>query len=277
MQLSIVTINLNHAVGLRRTIESVLCQSFDDFEFIVIDGASTDSSAAVIAEYRNYIDFAVSEPDKGIYSAMNKGIVKSKGDYILFLNSGDYLEDEVLERVFSEINDEMIVYGDFYTSKDGKRAGQCFVQPDELTMLNFFGLSIQHNATFIRRSLFENELYDEHYRIVSDRFFFIQKIIIENCTYKHLRFPVIYYELDGYASKEENQPLHLQEVADMLNHFLPQRVQTDYKRMQNIRQLKLDVLADDFASAKWFRRWSAHGIVCLTISYIKIRNFFEQN
>ena len=87
MKLSIITINYNNCDGLRKTIESVIAQTTRDFEYIVIDGGSTDGSVDVIKEYADYIDYWVSEPDKGIYNAMNKGTRAAHGDFLLFLNS----------------------------------------------------------------------------------------------------------------------------------------------------------------------------------------------
>ncbi|MDR2910496.1 MAG: glycosyltransferase [Bacteroidales bacterium] len=91
MKLSIITINLNNVAGLQKTIESVVKQTFTDYEYIVIDGGSTDGSADIIKQHANKITYWVSEPDKGIYNAMNKGIRVAKGEYCLFLNSGDWL------------------------------------------------------------------------------------------------------------------------------------------------------------------------------------------
>ena len=91
MKLSIITINLNNASGLEKTIQSVINQTYKDFEFIVIDGASTDGSVEVIKKYSSGINYWVSESDTGIYNAMNKGIRKAQGEYCLFLNSADYL------------------------------------------------------------------------------------------------------------------------------------------------------------------------------------------
>ena len=100
MKLSVITINLNDAEGLQKTLRSVWeRQSFTDFEHIVIDGASTDGSVEVIKKYADKLAYWVSEPDKGIYSAMNKGIVRARGEYLLFINSGDWLADDVLAKV----------------------------------------------------------------------------------------------------------------------------------------------------------------------------------
>ena len=110
--LSIITINRNNAAGLRKTIESVVSQTYTDFDYIIIDGASTDESVDVIKEYADRITYWVSEPDTGIYNAMNKGILKANGEYCLFLNSGDWLYDnDVLNDVFSISPTEDIVYG----------------------------------------------------------------------------------------------------------------------------------------------------------------------
>ena len=102
-QLSIITINRNDAQGLEKTLESIWKkQSFKDFVHIIIDGASTDNSINIIKKYASHLSYWVSEPDKGIYNAMNKGIIKAKGNYLLFLNSGDWLENDILARVFKE-------------------------------------------------------------------------------------------------------------------------------------------------------------------------------
>ena len=114
-QLSIITINRNDAQGLEKTLESIWKkQSFKDFEHIIIDGASTDNSINIIKKYASHLSYWVSEPDKGIYNAMNKGIIKAKGNYLLFLNSGDWLENDILARVFKENFTEDIVYADLY-------------------------------------------------------------------------------------------------------------------------------------------------------------------
>ena len=100
MKLSVITINYNNRDGLRKTIESVVNQTCRDFEYIIIDGGSTDGSVDVIKQYADRIDYWVSEPDKGIYHAMNKGIAVAHGEYLNFMNSGDcFYESTVVENV----------------------------------------------------------------------------------------------------------------------------------------------------------------------------------
>ena len=98
MKYSIITVNYNDAQGLEDTIKSVVSQTYNDYEFIIIDGGSTDDSKYIIEENQSQIDYWVSEPDKGIFNAMNKGILASKGDYLIFMNSGDcFYNEKVLD------------------------------------------------------------------------------------------------------------------------------------------------------------------------------------
>src|SRR5659263_50658 len=114
MKVSIITVNLNNDDGLPKTIESILSQSFIDYEYLIIDGGSTDNSLDILIKYANRITYWVSEPDKGIYNAMNKGIAHATGEWIIFMNSGDvFRNDEVLANVFkSDIEAQtQIIYG----------------------------------------------------------------------------------------------------------------------------------------------------------------------
>src|SRR5574344_1377354 len=109
--ISIITVNKDNCAGLKFTIDSVLCQTFKDYEWIVIDAASTDGSVELIKQYQEHISYWVSEPDGGIYAGMNKGILKATGEYILFLNSGDSLADnDVLENVHqNNLNGDIVL------------------------------------------------------------------------------------------------------------------------------------------------------------------------
>ena len=113
MKFSIITVNFNNKAGIIKTIESVVKQTFNDFEFIVIDGCSTDGSVEYIIDNSNFFSYWVSENDKGVYHAMNKGLKIAKGDYCIFLNSGDYFHDSnVLKNALSLIKyNPSLVYG----------------------------------------------------------------------------------------------------------------------------------------------------------------------
>ena len=156
MKLSIITINYNNREGLRKTIESVVNQTCQDFEYIVIDGGSTDGSAEVIKEYSDKIDYWVSEKDNGIYDAMNKGIDKAKGEYCQFLNSGDDLYDNyVIEQIYPNLNESEIVVGKIFLSN--------IASPSEdipsVSMLRLFSKSLPHSSAFISTPLLKKYHY----------------------------------------------------------------------------------------------------------------------
>ena len=148
MKLSIITINYNNAIGLKKTIESLIEQSYQEYEYIVIDGGSDDGSKEVIWESLRYVSSWCSEKDTGVYNAMNKGIMRATGEYLLFLNSGDYLYDStVLEDVTSTLSGEDIIYGDLLYVENGVEREVC-VYPTTLNLDYFFEHSLGHPATF---------------------------------------------------------------------------------------------------------------------------------
>lgn len=197
MKLSIVTINLNNVAGLHETIISVLNQSSADLEYIIIDGGSTDGSAELIKEYSDRIYYWVSEPDSGIYNAMNKGIRKASGEYLLFLNSGDALaSDNIVEEVFRADHNEEILYGDItYFSQKEKKVIRTFLQ-DDLDLYFFYKQSLWHQAAFIKKTLFERiGLYNENNRYVSDWQFFFEAVLFRGATYKNLTKVITRYDM----------------------------------------------------------------------------------
>lgn len=198
--LSIITINYNNKIGLEKTVRSVLCQSFKDYEYIIIDGGSNDGSKQYLEFQNNLFHFWVSEPDNGIYNAMNKGIKVANGEYLLFLNSGDFLNDENSLKDFIK-NEEFygdIIYGDYRFEKGFK------IFPDHLTPLFFARTSLPHQSTFFKRNVFEDMgNYNESYKIVSDREFYIKCFLSNKFTFKHINLPLTVYDLAGVS----NNPL----------------------------------------------------------------------
>jgi glycosyltransferase involved in cell wall biosynthesis len=236
MTLSIITVNLNNAAGLRKTIESVVSQSYSDFEFLVIDGASTDGSVEVIKEFLWKIKFWISEPDIGIYNAMNKGIRLAKGEYCLFLNSGDFLvDDNVIQSVFHQNLIEDIVVGNCYVSENGKVIFNA-VSPEEITFGAFYGRTIPHQSAFIKRNLFESYgFYSEQYRILSDLDFFIRTLILNNCSYKHINVTVSDYNLEGVSSSTDTNSISKTENNEILKNLIPPRIVADYAACEKER------------------------------------------
>ena len=227
MKLSIITINWNDEAGLRKTVESVLGQTArKELEYIVVDGASTDGSAQALEEYGGRIDRWVSEPDKGIYNAMNKGVRMSTGEYLLFMNSGDTLYDEnVVKTLLPELESgEDIVTGKMlYSGKN--RYSQA---DDPISLLYLYQSSLPHDATFIRRRLLEETPYDESLRIASDWKFFVQVIVQQGCSYKIVDHVVS--EFDTHGISATNRDLCKQEREKAIKELFPPRVLVDYLR-----------------------------------------------
>lgn len=237
MKLSIITINRNNAEGLRKTIESVAAQTLDDFEYIVIDGASTDGSVDVIKQYEDKITYWVSEPDKGIYNAMNKGIVKAHGEYLQFLNSGDYLMNEnVLESAFAYNFDADIVYGEQNCIKNNVVHKGVYIEPQYLTFLTYLSATLPHQSTFIKRKLFDRiGLYNEKNKIVSDWEWFAVALFRYNVSLVHIKEIIACYDLSGVSNDKEMEKLHLKERNDCLYRNFP-RLMKDveiYNRLYN--------------------------------------------
>jgi glycosyltransferase involved in cell wall biosynthesis len=235
-KLSIITINLNNADGLRKTIESVVSQTFTDFEFIIIDGGSTDGSVDIIKQYDNNITYWISEPDTGIYNAMNKGILKATGEYLLFLNSGDWLADsEIISYFVEQAKGYDIIAGDVYLYTKENVILRYTV--DEVSYGHFFSNSIPHAASFIKRSLFEDHgLYNESYKIASDWEFFFIILIVNQGSFHHIKRVVSFFDMTGISNKEEHQELQNNERKETLMRYFPSIYQS-YKKLYDENEL----------------------------------------
>lgn len=237
MRYSIITVNLNNACGLEDTINSVLNQTCHDYEFLIIDGGSSDESRSVIERYENQIDYWVSEPDNGIFNAMNKGIIASKGDYLIFMNSGDcFYNEKVLENSLYYLGSDFVI-------GEVKRKDTNTIMNYELSdisMMTFYTGAIPHQATFHKRTLFQDSLYDEKLKISSDWKFFFQKIIIENASYTLMPVVVCFYDTTGISNTHID--LAANERNQIITDSLPARVIKDYERYKDKECEMLDLI-----------------------------------
>lgn len=268
-ELTIITINYNNASGLQKTMESVLAQTSKDFEYIVIDGASTDGSVEFLQTFKlsNFQTLnLISEPDSGIYNAMNKGIRMAKGDYIHFLNSGDWLVDAfVVERMLKEVRSyesgvlskelelnsselevlskelgvkspevvdarpiDIFVGNKIMVRPDGKvRYGYNDKRP--VTALTFYRGTIEHTSAYIRRAMFDKVgMYDETLRIVSDYKWYFDAVLNHNALVAFTDIYVSYFDNTGISST--NLTLDKAERRQVLEQMLPSAVLADYDR-----------------------------------------------
>ena len=253
MKLSIITINYNNAEGLRKTLASVAAQTYHDIEHIIIDGGSTDGSVDVIKEYVRNVERMnelksegihvvwLSESDKGIYNAMNKGISKASGDYIQVLNSGDILAaDDVTESMMVKLNElsnervnesdgVAILYGNMikkdYTT--GKIIGKS--KEVEYSLRNYYSSTMNHDCCYFRRDLFEvYGLYDENLKIVSDWKWFLLAIGLGHVKPVYVDIDVTIFDASGIS--ETNLTLRNQERRQVLEELLPLAILADYDK-----------------------------------------------
>ena len=226
MRLSIITICYNNSEGLERTIRSIESQTCKDFEYIVVDGASQDQSVEVIHAHESCISKWISEPDTGIYNAMNKGVKMASGEYCLFINSGDELyKPTTVEEIYRHSFDEDFVQGVIYrfNKKD------IFLFPPQEISLAFYiyGNNNYHQASLIKRKMLLERPYDEKYRIASDLKFNVESLIIHNCSYGTLDVVISKYEIGGISETP-----HRIESPEIYKELFPQRILNDYKRMK---------------------------------------------
>ena len=230
MLFSIITINYNNAEGLRQTINSVVCQTNRDFEFIVIDGGSTDESVNIIRSFSDKIDYWVSEKDRGIYHAMNKGVTQAHGVYCIFMNSGDcFYDQKVLNNILATHADEDIIVGKVVIDESDH-----IISPPpkgEFTMYHLYSGSIPHQGSFIRTELLRKYPYDEELRISSDWKFFVQTLIFDNCSIRYLDEYVARYDTEGLSSN--NPKLMRKEKEEVMSALFPSRILADYRKMKS--------------------------------------------
>ena len=178
MKLSIITVCYNNLEGLKRTYKSIVVQTVrKEFEWIIIDGNSSDGTKEFLQEHDNEIDYWSSEPDSGIYNAMNKGVKHSKGEYCLFINSGDLLyKPTAIAQSISYLDDGTdIISGNLITYNPINLTKVEYVVPERLTLYDLYTSYIPHPSTFIRTHNLKEHPYDENYKIVSDWIFFCKR------------------------------------------------------------------------------------------------------
>jgi len=201
VKISVVTVVLNAAHCIDRCIASVRGQTYDNIEYLVIDGGSTDGTLEILARYRDRIDYLVSEPDRGLYHAMNKGIRASKGDFLYFLNSDDcFCDERVVADVAAAIEQNPsvdLVYGDVLD-----RSGEELVRKPQVPVLNREFLCRKgfcHQALFARRETLERTGgFAEKYRIVADGNW-LARALAGDATSLYLDRDIAIFALDGLS------------------------------------------------------------------------------
>lgn len=250
MKVSIVTINYNDKEGLEQTLESIVSQTSQDYELIVIDAASTDGSIDVIHKYEKYITYWCSEKDNGRYDGMNKGIRKATCEYTNFMNSGDCFENEhVLEDIQKDLCiGAAVVTGKVRNYKENYVEYREAPKESDLNMFYFWTMTLSHQASFIRTKYLKKYEYDTSLNIVADWKLFVRLIIIEGLQYKHSDVLVANCNMYGVSSIHENR---FKEREKVYYQLLPAKVVEDYKKMYNLSFMNdLSYLITDTAKGK---------------------------
>jgi glycosyltransferase involved in cell wall biosynthesis len=225
-RLSIITVCLNEERAIQKTVRSVVEQTFNDYELIIIDGGSSDATLDAIEKHRTDRFVVVSEPDEGLYDAMNKGVLLAQGDYVYFLNGGDYLvSEDVLKCVFAAIDEDDgygLYYGQLliYNSETGR--GRVKRQFEFANTVRLFGRTLPHQATFIRRSLFlDLGLYDTTLSICGDYEWFLRAVIKGRTQCKYFNKLIAVFNLNGISSSSSNYAVHKRERQEVQRRHIP--------------------------------------------------------
>lgn len=234
MKLSIITINYNNGEGLRQTLASVAAQTCHDIEHIIIDGGSNDGSVDIIREYESIISNRksiilkwVSEPDKGIYDGMNKGVRNAAGEYLYFLNSGDVLaDDNIIEQVVMQLGEADILVGRVNRVANGILVIRTpLLTEADMSMYQMYLNGINHQSAIIRRTIQMEHLYDATLKIGADWKFFVETIVLGGAKVKFVDKIFANYDVSGVSS---NTAQLRQEREKIMVDILPERIAQDY-------------------------------------------------
>lgn len=270
VKLSIITVNYNNNPGLSMTLESIKRQQFTDYEHIIIDAGSTDGSRDTILEYAEdnpHLTYWVSEPDKGIYDGMNKGIGHASGEYFLFLNSGDFLDGDVLHNV--PLGGAKYIYGDVkVTLSSGENV--YISSPDTIDLI-FIILkdTICHQVCFIHRSLFAGQRYRTDYILASDWIHIVENIVFKGCSYRHIPICIAVHDGNGISATSGN--LGKEERMRWIRDNIPEMF---YDSLIELAEYKESVLSPIIPLLKHTRRFQ-YRISKLIMLLYKINEFFS--
>ncbi|MBQ0049922.1 MAG: glycosyltransferase [Bacteroidales bacterium] len=233
MKLSVITIGYNNKLGYLNTFKSVEAQMCRDFEYIVVDGASKDGSQDVIKEYaeKGLIHQWVSEPDKGIYDAMNKGIAMATGEYMLFLNSGDsFYNKHSVHSVLPFLRGE-----DFYCCDIIEDLPHYWYRkvPEQMAAHEIILHPLPHQSTYIRSEMLKARPYSLDYQLVSDWEQMMYEFLTNNRSYCYLPFVTTVFDTNGCSFDEEKQKMFAKEIDDVRHQYLPEMVLNDMYLIEN--------------------------------------------
>ena len=257
MKVSVITVCFNAIRGIEKTIQSVLSQSYPEIEYIVIDGGSNDGTVDVIRKYSESLFYFVSEPDNGIYDAMNKGVKVATGEWINFMNAGDcFFNNRSVEQVFENeiLSSVDVVYGfQVHVFSFGRYVRK------RLSLSNFHaGMPFGHEASFVRSEIMKSHDFCTSFKILADYNFFYQ-LYVKGGSFHFVNVIVtIYDNIEGASSSDKNALLILDEFAKIKGTYNT----SSYKKARNIKRIKLIIKKSlSFFSKRLVSRWQHRKII----------------
>jgi glycosyltransferase involved in cell wall biosynthesis len=216
-KISIITVNLNNIKGLQSTIESVIAQTYADKEYIIIDGGSIDRSLDLIKKQSAKITYWVSEPDGGIYDAMNKGISLANGEWIIFMNSGDiFIDNQTLDNIFNNktYDNVDVIYGNTLY----KDSNKLLIAPDKFTKNYFFSETLCHQSIFTNANSFKKiGKYNLEFTFIADREWLL-RAKVSKMNFQYVNEIISKWDSEGFC--KDNAQLVIKEINIMRNlHF----------------------------------------------------------
>jgi len=248
-KLTIITIVYNNVRDIERTIQSILKQTYKKIEYIVIDGASTDGTLQVVERYKDQISKIVSEPDKGIYDAMNKGVAMAGGDIVGILNSDDfYSNNTVIEKVVKAFNvlDCEAVYGDlvFVDSKQTNKVVRKWVAGNYDKKLFYKGWMPPHPTVFIKREVYEKYgLFNLKFKSSSDYELLLRLMLLKNIKVGYIPEVLVQMRTGGQSTKSLSNRLsaHKEDyLAWLSNGITPKWYTLAMKPLSKLKQFRYD-------------------------------------
>ena len=238
---SIIVVTRNNAEGLRRTLQSVRELVYAEKETIIIDGASTDNTPEVIAEYKDIVTKALSEKDTGIYNAMNKGIALVTGDYVVFMNAGDMFASGRVLSVVNDYDGDIILGSETY-------GGQVRSVTENMTLYDILSVGVNHQAVYYRREVLQKYGFDESYKLIADFKSVVEPIVRDNASYSCVNEILAVCEGGGVSKQRWRDTII--ESRRMISEVLPPLYSADYQKLARIN----NSMIGDFIVLSQFRK-----------------------
>ena len=231
MLVSIITINYNNLEGLKKTRESILAQTYKEWEWIVIDGGSTNGDREFIEAHQEEIAYWCSEKDKGVYNAQNKGIAVAKGDYFIFMNSGDtFYNADVLASVFVEPKVDDVIYGDWIQVFDNGET-RMMSAPKVFSFYFICTDNICHQAMFLKGTLMKQSPYDESFKLYGDWAKWIEWTL-KGYSFKYVPVIICSYQMGGMSVNQKQ--LIEKETQRLHTEVIPSAMQISIEEMDKL-------------------------------------------